>query len=375
MDTATTRSWTRRENAPDRKLRWVYTATKGSETDDEADVSSSPPLAFVSQLTLTLRFPDGRLVFRHVREADARVASRGYVMTNETVGTTQQISALPFAQKLAWFRDQTEKLLEPVAQVGFLKMRLHRENVLVESMEQLLGVRREHMHWPLTIECIDEGKATTNEWLVLMAEQLFAETIGLFMHPRGDPSSWTINPNSLEATGEHCLYFRATGRVLGRALLDGLPTKTHLAMPLLKHLLGQPIALEDVKMFDPETHEMLTKIRDGEEVARMGLSFCIMTTRVADGDEEIRVVDLKENGSEIPVAEANKDEYIELRMQFEILDAFAEQLHHLMVGLFEVVPQEMLLPFSAEELDRVLFDPTRLGEESNSQAKEAREQL
>ncbi|KAG2943699.1 hypothetical protein PC117_g9351 [Phytophthora cactorum] len=131
-------------------------ASTASTTDPDKELVHQQSLAFVSQLAQTPRHPEGRMTFKEYREVDARVASRGYEISEQDLEILEQVAALPFKDKYAWFLEQTSALIKPWED-GHLKMRVHRENILVESMEQLLGVQMEHIHMPLRIEFIVTG--------------------------------------------------------------------------------------------------------------------------------------------------------------------------------------------------------------------------
>lgn len=311
-------------------------------------------LAFVSQLAQTPSHPEGRMTFKEYREVDARVASRGYEISEQDLEILEQVAALPFKDKYAWFLEQTSALIKPWED-GHLKMRVHRENILVESMEQLLGVQMEHIHMPLRIEFIGEvaidAGGLEREWFALVTERLFDETIGLFMCAHVDSLAYVINSNSVEASADHLLYFRGAGRLLGRALLEGQLMKAHLALPVLKHLLGVPISFSDLEFFDQEVHKSLRWMKENDGVDALCLDFSV-TNRKLNG--EVEVIDLKPDGRNIDVTDENKHEYIYLRLRYIMLDSFAEQLQHLMAGVFEVIPQELILVFDYQELELVL---------------------
>ncbi|TDH67199.1 hypothetical protein CCR75_004843 [Bremia lactucae] len=330
------------------------TSTIGTSSDPEKELVHQPSLAFVSQLAQTPRHPEGRMTFKEYREVDARVASRGYEISDQDLEILEQVAALPFKDKYAWFLEQTSALIKPWED-GHLKMRVHRENILVESMEQLLGVQMEHIHMPLRIEFIGEvaidAGGLEREWFSLVTERLFDETIGLFMCAHVDSLAYVINPNSVEASADHLLYFRGAGRLLGRALLEGQLMKAHLALPVLKHLLGVPISFSDLEFFDQEVYNSLKWMKEHDEVATLGLDFTV-TNRKLSGDVE--TIELKEGGKDVDLTDANKLEYIYLRLRYIMLDSYAEQLQHLMAGVFEVIPQELILVFDYQELELVL---------------------
>ncbi|CAI5727852.1 unnamed protein product [Hyaloperonospora brassicae] len=330
------------------------TAPVTGTTDSGKELVHQPSLAFVSQLAQTPRHPEGRMTFKEYREVDARVASRGYEISEQDLEILEQVAALPFKDKYAWFLEQTSALIKPWED-GHLKMRVHRENILVESMEQLLGVQMEHIHMPLRIEFIGEiaidAGGLEREWFSLVTERLFDETIGLFMCAHVDSLAYVINPNSVEASADHLLYFRGAGRLLGRALLEGQLMKAHLALPVLKHLLGVPISFSDLEFFDQEVYNSLKWMKENDGVDALGLDFTV-TNRKLNG--EVETIDLKEGGKDIELSDENKQEYIYLRLRYIMLDSYAEQLQHLMAGVFEVIPQELILVFDYQELELVL---------------------
>lgn len=329
-------------------------SSTSSSSHNEKELVTQASLAFVSQLAQTPRHPEGRMTFKEYREVDARVASRGYEISEQDLEILEQVAALPFKDKYAWFLEQTSALIKPWED-GHLKMRVHRENILVESMEQLLGVQMEHIHMPLRIEFIGEvaidAGGLEREWFALVTDRLFDETIGLFMCAHVDSLAYVINPNSVEASADHLLYFRGAGRLLGRALLEGQLMKAHLALPVLKHLLGVPISFSDLEFYDMEVHKSLQWMKEHDGVDALCLDFSV-TNRKLNG--EVEVLDLKENGRNIEVTDANKHEYVYLRLRHLMLDSFAEQLQHLMAGVFEVIPQELILVFDYQELELVL---------------------
>ncbi|KAJ0398251.1 hypothetical protein ATCC90586_002123 [Pythium insidiosum] len=124
------------------------------------------------------------------------------------------------------------------------------------------------------------------------------------------------SPHSCFILGDnHLAHFFATGRFLGRALLEGNVTGFHLALPLLKIILGQPVSLSDLEFFDPETYRNLVWLLEHDSVDALGLDFIVweqLTT--ADGSTQTVVVDLIPNGRDVEVA------LIDLRQQHPVVN-------------------------------------------------------
>jgi len=56
-------------------------------------------------------------------------------------------------------------------------------------------------------------------------------------------------------------YFRATGRLLAKAILDGQIVAVGLNRPLLKHVLGQPVSFDDLEQTDAALHHNLRPVQ------------------------------------------------------------------------------------------------------------------
>ena len=92
-------------------------------------------------------------------------------------------------------------------------------------------------------------------------------------------------------------------------------------------------------------------MKENTGVDALCLDFSI-TNRKLNGENE--QIDLKEGGRDIEVTDENKQEYIYLRLRYIMLESFSAQLQHLMAGIFEVIPQELILVFDYQELELVL---------------------
>ncbi|KAE9346838.1 hypothetical protein PF008_g8090 [Phytophthora fragariae] len=72
------------------------TAVSSGASDPDKELVHQQSLAFVSQLAQTPRHPEGRMTFKEYREVDARVASRGYEISEQDLEILEQVAALPF---------------------------------------------------------------------------------------------------------------------------------------------------------------------------------------------------------------------------------------------------------------------------------------
>ncbi|KAG7401298.1 hypothetical protein PHYBOEH_002102 [Phytophthora boehmeriae] len=343
--------WTREDvSAATRRL--TVAANGGTSHSHAARVS----VGFVTHMVRrsSMMGDTGRLTFAEASQLDAAETIGGYKLSARELEMLDRVSRLPFPRKYAWFLERMGALLRPWEE-GRIKLRVQREHILVESMEQLLGIQPEHIHFPLRIEFVGEAGIDAGglqrEWFSILFGRLLDDELGLFMTCHRHTQAVAINPHSEDCTADHLLYFRGIGRLLGRALLEGQTMQARLCLPILKHLLGTPITFSDLQYVDPEVYTSMTWIRENDGVDALELTFSVTELRA---DDEVVTIDLVDGGRDKAVTDANKLEFLHLKLRYLMLDRYAPQLQALSLGLFEVIPQEALLVFDYQELELVL---------------------
>lgn len=148
------------------------------------------------------------------------------------------------------------------------------------------------------------------------------------------------------------MHFFATGRLLGRALLEGYATGFHFALPLLKIILGVPVSFNDLEFFDPDAYKSMLWIMENDGVEQLGLDFSV--SEQLPGSNEIVTTELIRNGSETPVTDENKMYFLERKFKHMLFESVSDQIYALLSGMYEVIPQELIMMFDPEEFDHVL---------------------
>ncbi|OQR89890.1 HECT E3 ubiquitin ligase [Achlya hypogyna] len=256
------------------------------------------------------------------------------------------LSDASFGLKYAWLLAQI-----PATFTGYAKVKVYRDEIFLESLSLLLQMESgKHLcgftHVTLLGESGVDAGGIQREWYTELTVAIFDETRGLFS--RANKDSYVINPNSAIAYGEeHLLCFQAVGRLLGRAIVDGQVLPCNLSVPLFKAILGTPLSMEDVRHIDEATYNSLVYLQDGD-VTDLALDFS------ATLPSSLAVVDLVPDGRHIPVTNANKRAYVDCMVRYLLFDRVAPQLTSLLKGIYEVLPQELLMPFDYKELELVL---------------------
>jgi hypothetical protein len=263
----------------------------------------------------------------------------------------EMVSTLGFRDKWTWFIRETNKLRTP-PHAGHLEISVRRDRLLEDSVHAICRLPVRHLRKPLRASfkgepCIDEG-GVAREWFELCFEQLFDESRGLFEMTDTDSHSFRINPLShkVKLARHHTEYFKFAGRMMGIATLGNYTVLPHLALPLLKHILGAPITLGDLSFLDLDLHKNLRWMLEND-VELLCLDFTV-THKYLDWME---VVPLRPGGDKIPVTEQNKCQYVNLRLKHDVMDAVKAQLSALLRGLYEVIPRDLMSVFDYQELE------------------------
>ncbi|GLE06290.1 hypothetical protein PINS_up015537 [Pythium insidiosum] len=277
----------------------------------------------------------------------------------EDIKALVQHAHLDFPTKMAEFVTRTATLQVP-SEHAFLKLRVRREDLLGESIEALAATPERFSRSTIRMIFIGEqgvdAGGVYREWFDLFSRQIARGRSGVFRCVDRVDRVFYLNPHSRHILGDnHLAHFFATGRFLGRALLEGNVTGFHLALPLLKIILGQPVSLSDLEFFDPEMYRNLTWLLNNDGADALGLDFSVCEQLVvADGSTQTMVVDLIPNGRDVEVTDANKALFVDRKFRYMVFESVSSQLYALLKGVYEVVPPEMLMLFDAEELDYVL---------------------
>ncbi|KAI9993500.1 hypothetical protein PInf_015607 [Phytophthora infestans] len=349
--------WVRKKHYMDRKalksLRNLDNLRSQSSTslrDSIISNGSVNSVGIVSKIVVSPKNPTGRL---SLETADGALATRGSDSSEVSQDELQQVGSLPFQQKHAWFVQHTAAMEVPW-EYGHLLLEIERDNLLHNSCEQLLWATPDQLHQSLRIKFANEpgvdAGGLVREWFTLMTKEVFDDSTGLF-YRCGNGDGLMINPASAEASVDHLMYYQAIGRFIGRALFEGILIDAHLALPVCKHILGIPITFSDLEFVDDDLYKNLKWLRDNTGVESLALDFTVNVDQMSD---KSKVVDLVPNGSNIPVTDDNKMEYITLRFKWIVATSISQQLGSLMQGLFSIIPKELISVFDHQELELLI---------------------
>ena len=250
---------------------------------------------------------------------------------------------LPFKDKQFWFLNHMSDIQKPWAD-GCIRIDVDRENVLVQSFEQMIRLSRRSLHRFMRVQFtgepgIDAG-GLEREWFALCAERLLDPKFGLFTCSADGEAGGTYHisplsghPDACVVAHDHLRWFRFAGRFFAKAVMEQQSLNATLSLPLRKQLLAVPIMFSDLEFVDADVYRNLEWLKTNEGAEHLYLDFTI--------DYQHNGVTanfpLKPGGGDISVTDANKHEYLLLSLRHRMLDSIRPQLENFLRGFYEVL--------------------------------------
>lgn len=337
----------------DLKFHWVYNKTEDDTTLDlppgkkQATLFEIDSHAFVREMPLS------------PNESVRYIEANSYAIETSVKGTTvnyqelNSIAQLPFQKKVDWLKAQFNTLRTPWEE-GHIKLKVRRSSVLQDSMDAIESIEPADMKKIFRFEFIGEpaldAGGVAREFFSIISEQLFNPDCGLFLYSAVNQMCMQINHNSGIANEFHLRYFHMSGRILGKALMDGQITPVHLVQPLYKHLMGWPVNMKDLEHIDDQIYRNLMDLLTFDDVGVLYLEFVVDEDKLGITD----TVDLVPNGSEMVVDNSNLPMYLEAQLKYRTMGRISQQLTEFLRGFYDVVPEPLLSVFDFQEIELLL---------------------
>ncbi|SPO41451.1 related to ubiquitin-protein ligase 1 [Pseudozyma flocculosa] len=235
-----------------------------------------------------------------------------------------------------------------------LSLSVRRQYVFEDSF-QYLNRRKgpEVKHGKLNVrfyneEGIDAG-GVTREWFQVLARAMFNPDYALFQPCAADRT--TYQPNRMSSVNEHHLsFFKFVGRVIGKAIYDNRLLDAYFTRSFYKHILGKSVDYRDLESIDPEYFKSLQWMLDNDITDVLDLTFSV------DAEEfgETKIIELKPDGANIPVTEANKVEYVRLVTEQRLTQSIRSQIDAFLEGFNDIIPADLIRIFSEQELELLI---------------------
>ncbi|KAF9939816.1 hypothetical protein BGZ67_008924 [Mortierella alpina] len=277
---------------------------------------------------------------------------------------------IPFSARLEIFRDFIkEDKIQRAQSLALVRPDLHqsvlvrvRRGYVLEDGYQNLG-QLSASGWKNTIRVkfvnevgadeagIDQG-GPFKEFMESFLEAGFSPNLNLFTTTTASMNMLYPSPTShYTHPGTGLELFRLFGRMLGKAMYEGLLVELKFANFFLCKILGRTVFLDEMRSFDEQVFKNLMFLKKYEgDVEDLGLTFSL--------DEEVfgthRTVELLRGGKDIEVTKDNRINYIFQVSDYKLNKQIQDQSRAFIEGFRSIIPQPWISIFSPQELHRVM---------------------
>ena len=235
-----------------------------------------------------------------------------------------------------------------------LQLSVRRDQVFLDSFKSLYFKSAEELkHGKLNVrfhgeEGVDAG-GVTREWFQVLARGMFNPNYALFIPVASDRT--TFHPNRLSGiNSEHLMFFKFIGRIIGKALYEGRVLDCHFSRAVYKCILGRSVSIKDMETLDLDYYKSLLWMLENDITDIITETFSLET----DDFGEKQVIDLIENGHNIPVTQENKEEYVQRVVNYRLFGSVQEQLDNFLKGFHEIIPPDLISIFNEQELELLI---------------------
>ncbi|RCN43813.1 hypothetical protein ANCCAN_10202 [Ancylostoma caninum] len=188
------------------------------------------------------------------------------------------------------------------------------------------------------------------EFLELTIKQVFDPALNLFH----STAAGVLYPSPTSSVHEdHLALFQFVGRILAKAVYEGIVVDVQLAPVLLAAMLGgrRLCAFDELSQLDPELYRNLTFVKkyDGD-VSDLSLTFSIDE----DFMGKINTVDLVPGGRTIQVTNENKIDYVHRMAHHRVFSQTKQQCRAFVAGAQSVLNPAWLFLFAPHELQFII---------------------
>ncbi|KAL3278333.1 hypothetical protein HHI36_013664 [Cryptolaemus montrouzieri] len=269
----------------------------------------------------------------------------------ETDQSIQMQNAMQSAAQQAF----VAMLLQPSAGLNitqFLVLNISRDHIVEDSLRELSLVSSNDLKKPLKIKfCGEEAEdagGVRKEFFMLLLREILDPKYGMFKEYEETRAIW-FSDNTFEDGDVYALI----GMICGLAIYNFTIIDIPFPLALYKKLLEEPVGLAEMKGLSPSVHNSLQSLLDydGDDIVDVfSLSFEVNK----DVFGQITTVPLKTNGSNIPVTQDNKREYVNLYVDYIFHESVKVQYNSFHDGFMKVCGGRVLQLFHSHELMAVV---------------------
>ena len=272
---------------------------------------------------------------------------------NQSMTLVRLNSLLDLENKKTYFQHSLKKL---PSNKKFLKIQVRRNGpqLFADSFEALINKSAKDLRGKLMIifeneEAIDAG-GVKREWLTILSKEMFNPDYMFFTLAKNG-TTYTINSDSEKYVDDYLRYFQFIGKVMAKAIFDGMMIDCYFTRVIYKLISGTPISYHDMEDYDPVYYNSIKWLLENNFTEKETF---LTYSYNHDNLGEIQTVDLIENGRNIDVTESNKFDYVQRLCSFKLYESIKKQIEALLKGFYDIIPQNLISIFNHRELELVI---------------------
>ena len=309
-----------------------------SDPDDEENETIKEIVANNKDLKLKFTLLDYMWLFNPAAKSDIILLFNEHKKKNEFIKSIHQVSPIGLP-------------LFVNAKDVFLTINIRRKNLIEDALNELSKTEIKLQN-PIKVRFIgeqgvDEG-GVRKEFFLLFIRQIFDPNYGMFNYNSKTRLYWFNH-----YTFEPKIKYELIGIIFGLAIYNNIILDVKFPLTVYRKLLGLKPSLEDMKECDPELYKnlkFLKETKDENLKEELDTDFTI----VDDKFGERVVINLKENGDKIQVDINNKDEYVDLYLNWYFNTSIQEVFISFERGFYRVFSRDLSKILSPEELELII---------------------
>ena len=233
----------------------------------------------------------------------------------------------------------------------FLIINVRRKNLIEDTLNEVSkpGIKLQN---PIKVRFIgeqgvDEG-GVRKEFFLLFIRQIFDPDYGMFNYNKKTRLYWFNH-----YTFEPKIKYELIGIIFGLAIYNNIILDVKFPLTVYKKLLGIKPTLEDMKECDPELYKnfaFLINSKDKNLKEELDTNFVVVDDKYGEKLD----IPLKPNGENIMVDCENKDEYVELYLDWYFNKSIQEVFNSFEKGFYKVFNRDLCKILSPEELELII---------------------
>ena len=233
----------------------------------------------------------------------------------------------------------------------YLTINIRRNNLIEDALNELSKPDIKLQN-PIKVKFIgeqgvDEG-GVRKEFFLLFIRQIFDPDYGMFNYNSKTRFYWFNH-----YTFEPKIKYELIGIIFGLAIYNNIILDVKFPLVVYKKLLGCKLSLEDMKECDPELYNNFTFLKNSND-KNLKESLETDFTVVDDKFGEKLVIPLKPDGENIMVDLDNKDEYVDLYLEWYFNKSIKDVFSSFEKGFYRVFNRDLSRILSPEELELII---------------------